>query len=71
MNLYVCNIYQLGVADVEEVLDEVGSVDAIVTMSAWNRYSPEAKELAQAKLHTIMAMTRDKQQTVAASVTGD
>ena len=33
--------------------------------------NPEAKELAQAKLHTIMAMTRDKQQTVAASVTGD
>jgi hypothetical protein len=32
---------------------------------------PEAKELAQAKLHTIMAMTRDKQQTVAAPAAGD
>jgi hypothetical protein len=31
---------------------------------------PEAKELAQAKFHTIMAMTQNKQQTVAASAAG-
>jgi hypothetical protein len=46
VTLYVCNIYQLGVADVEEILEEYSGIDAIVTVSAWNRYSPQAKELA-------------------------
>jgi hypothetical protein len=46
LTLYVCNLYEVGVADVEEILREEPTIDAIVTMSLWNRYSPQAKELA-------------------------
>lgn len=46
LRLYVCNVYEIGVADVEEILDEEPETNAIVTVSAWNRYSPQAKALA-------------------------
>ncbi|WP_457756139.1 hypothetical protein [Thermodesulfatator indicus] len=44
LKVFMTNIYIVSLADVYEILSEVGQVDAIVTMSAWNSYTKEAKE---------------------------
>ena len=42
--IYLTNIYIVSLADVHEILSVNRNVQAIVTMSAWNSYSPEAKD---------------------------
>ena len=49
LKVFMTNIYIVGLADVYEILSEVGHVDAIVTMSAWNSYTQEAKEECRRK----------------------
>lgn len=49
LTVFLTNIYIVGLADVYEILSEVGHVDAIVTMSAWNSYTSEAKEECKRK----------------------
>jgi len=44
LKVFMTNIYIVSLADVYEILSEVGQIDAIVTMSAWNSYTKEAKE---------------------------
>jgi len=44
VKVFMTNIYIVSLADVYEILSEVEQVDAIVTMSAWNSYTKEAKE---------------------------
>lgn len=41
---FLTNVYVVALADVYEILGEHPDLDAIVTMSAWNGYSTEAKE---------------------------
>jgi hypothetical protein len=41
------NIYIVGEADVYEITASQPDLEAIVTMSAWNGYSCEAKELCK------------------------
>lgn len=43
LRVLITNVYIVGVADVYEILSDVGHVDSIVTMSAWNSYTNEAK----------------------------
>lgn len=40
---FLTNIYIVGEADVFEILSQHGDVDSIVTMSAWNGYTSNAK----------------------------
>ncbi|MFD7732048.1 hypothetical protein ACFV6F_16875 [Kitasatospora phosalacinea] len=47
INLYVTNIYTVGVADVQEILDAHPVVNCILTVSAWNNYTSMAKEYAK------------------------
>lgn len=50
LSVFLTNIYILGVADVNDIYwSEGGKVDAIVTMSAWNGYSHEAKAWCREK----------------------
>ncbi len=49
LKVFMTNIYIVGLADVYEILSEVGNVDAIVTLSAWNSYTQEAKEECRKK----------------------
>ncbi len=42
MRIRVTNIYCVGEADVVEILREDPSIDAIVTLSAWNRFTSDA-----------------------------
>ena len=49
LKVFMTNIYIVGLADVYEILSEVGHVEAIVTMSAWNSYTQEAKEECRRK----------------------
>lgn len=44
LRVYLTNVYIVGLADVHEILFLESDIDAIVTMSAWNSYSREAKE---------------------------
>ena len=44
LKLYLTNIYIVGLADVYEILTEERNINAIVTMSAWNGYTSEAKQ---------------------------
>ena len=43
LRTFMTNIYIVSLADVHEIFAKAGKVDAIVTMSAWNGYTPEAK----------------------------
>lgn len=43
LRTYMTNTYIVGLADVYEIFSEVDDLDAIVTMSAWNGYTAEAK----------------------------
>ncbi|MEU2757810.1 hypothetical protein OHA63_19080 [Streptomyces anulatus] len=45
--VYVTNIYTVGVADVQEILEEHPSVTCILTVSAWNHYTGQAKDYAK------------------------
>jgi len=47
LNLFLTNIYTVGRADVIEILSIAPLTNAIVTMSAWNSYSSEAKSYAK------------------------
>ncbi|SDA10908.1 hypothetical protein SAMN05216315_10286 [Nitrosospira sp. Nsp18] len=47
LNVYLTNIYIVGEADVMEILAEAPETNAIVTMSAWNGYSNDAKSYAK------------------------
>ncbi|MFD9355408.1 hypothetical protein [Streptomyces sp. NPDC060031] len=48
VNLYVTNIYTVGVADVQEIIEGEASITCILTVSAWNSYTPQAREYAKA-----------------------
>ena len=54
LKVFMTNIYIVGLADVYEILSEVGHVDAIVTMSAWNSYTQEAKEECRRKKYRFI-----------------
>lgn len=43
IRLFMTNIYIVGLADIYDILLQ-GHFDAIVTMSAWNAYTAEAKQ---------------------------
>ncbi len=47
LNVYLTNIYIVGEADIIEILAEAPETNAIVTMSAWNGYSNDAKSYAK------------------------
>lgn len=47
LNVYLTNVYIVGEADVIEILAEAPETDVIVTMSAWNSYSNDAKLYAK------------------------
>lgn len=49
LRTFMTNIYIVGLADVHEIFADAGEVDAIVTMSAWNGYTGEAKALCKEK----------------------
>lgn len=43
LRVYLTNIYILGVADIHDIFVQGGDLNAIVTMSAWNGFTLEAK----------------------------
>jgi hypothetical protein len=43
LKIYLTNVYIVGIADVIEILSLVSDIQAVVTMSAWNSYTNEAK----------------------------
>lgn len=45
IRVWLCEIYMLGVADYEAIRNADPAVDAIVVLSAWNHYTPEAQSL--------------------------
>ena len=47
--VYMTNIYVVGVADVEEVLRENQGVRVVVTLSAWNMVSMEARDFGRSR----------------------
>lgn len=47
LNLFLTNVYIVGRADVIEILATAPNTNAIVTMSAWNSYSHDAKSYAK------------------------
>ncbi|MER6086463.1 hypothetical protein [Streptomyces bluensis] len=47
VTLFVTNVYTVGVADVQEIVEEYPSVTCILTVSAWNSYTGQAKEYAR------------------------
>jgi len=49
LKVFMTNIYIVGMADVYDILSEVDHVDAIITMSAWNGYTNEAKSECKRK----------------------
>lgn len=55
LNLFLTNIYIVGEADVIEILAEAPEINTIVTMSAWNSYSHDAK--IYAKEHDVGLFT--------------
>lgn len=44
LRAFMTNVYIVSLANVHEILNEAGELDAIVTMSAWNGYTSEAKD---------------------------
>lgn len=49
LRTFMTNIYIVGLADVHEIFADAGEVNAIVTMSAWNGYTVEAKAFCREK----------------------
>src|SRR6266581_18746 len=47
LRVFLTNIYIVGEADVYNITSSADGLDAIVTLSAWNSYTGEAKELAK------------------------
>ncbi|OJW72065.1 MAG: hypothetical protein BGO68_00810 [Candidatus Amoebophilus sp. 36-38] len=47
IRVFLTNLYIVGIADVYEIIQEFPDVDCIVTMSAWNSYSEQAKMLCK------------------------
>lgn len=47
VTLYVTNVYTVGVADVQEIIEEYPAVTCILTVSGWNSYTGQAKEYAK------------------------
>ena len=47
LRTFMTNTYIVGLADVHEIFTEMSGLDAIVTMSAWNSYTAEAKALCK------------------------
>jgi hypothetical protein len=47
LRVFMTNIYIVGLADVHDILTQAGEVNAIVTMSAWNGYTSEAKQFCK------------------------
>lgn len=48
LKVYMTNIYHFAFADLEEVMMRSG-INAIVSMSDWNSYTNEAKEMAKSR----------------------
>ncbi len=44
LKIHMTNIYIVGLADVAEILADEEDIEAIITLSAWNGYSSEAKK---------------------------
>lgn len=44
LRVHLTNIYIVGIADVHEILAHDADVNCIVTISAWNSYTQEAKD---------------------------
>jgi len=47
LNLYLTNLYIVGVADVHRIIQEFPDVNCIVTISCWNSYSSEARAFCE------------------------
>ena len=47
INVFLTNIYIVGVADVHEIISSNSQVNCIVTVSSWNSYTRDAKELCK------------------------
>ncbi len=44
LRVFMTNIYIVGISDVHDILSVAPGADAIVTMSAWNGYTQDAKD---------------------------
>src|SRR5258708_7989495 len=49
IDVYLTNYYILGEAQLDEILSEAPQVDAVVTISGYNSYSKQAKEMGRAR----------------------
>lgn len=49
LRVYMTNLYVVALSDVYEILNQGNELDAIVTMSAWNGYTSEAKKSCKEK----------------------
>jgi len=49
LKVYLTNLYIVGIADVHEIKSKFPEVTCIVTISAWNSYSAEAKEFCKSQ----------------------
>jgi len=49
LKIYLTNLYIVGEADVTDIMARIPNLNGIVTMSAWNSYSQEAKDLCKEK----------------------
>lgn len=45
--VFLTNIYTVSIADIMEILSNASTINAIVTVSAWNGYTSEAKEYSE------------------------
>ncbi len=44
LRVFMTNIYTVSLADIYDILSQCSNIQAIVTMSAWNGYTNEAKD---------------------------
>ena len=44
LRVFICDCYSFGLAEYQEVIDEIGDVDVIVINSGWCGYTQQAKE---------------------------
>ncbi|MBE0682488.1 MAG: hypothetical protein IH589_11290 [Anaerolineales bacterium] len=44
LQVFMTNVYIVGISDVHDILSVAPDVNAIVTMSAWNGYTQDAKD---------------------------
>ena len=49
IRVYMTNIYIVSISDIYEILLQARDIDAIVTMSAWNSYTREAKQQCRSR----------------------